>query len=64
MNTKEKRTDLLAISLRVIAKSMENEYRAGVLLAAAQRLDDLDKIAEFFRREAIKNAPKKAKGVK
>lgn len=64
MNTKEKRTDLLAIELRVIAKSLENEYRAGVLLAAAQRLGDLEKIAEFFCREANKHAPKKAKGAK
>lgn len=51
---KIKKTQLLVAELRVIALTLDNEYVKGILNEAAERLEDTDKIANFFRREAIK----------
>lgn len=52
MKGKAKRTDLMAVELRVIASTFEDEHRANVLLSAADRLEELEKIAAFYCREA------------
>lgn len=52
MKGKAKRTDLMAVELRVIAGTFDDEHRANILLDAADRLEELEKIAEFYRREA------------
>lgn len=52
MKEKAKRTDLMAVELRVIASTLEDEHRASVLLDAADRLEELEKIAAFYCREA------------
>lgn len=52
MKGKAKRTDLMAVELRVIAGTVEDEHRANILLDAADRLEELDKIAAFYCREA------------
>lgn len=52
MRGKAKRTDLMAVELRVIASTFEDEHQASVLFDAADRLEELETIAEFYRREA------------
>ncbi len=52
MRGKAKRTDLMAVELRVIAGTLEDKHRASVLLGAAERLEELEKIAGFYHREA------------
>lgn len=52
MEEKAKRTDLMAVELRVIASTFEDEHRASVLFGAADRLEELEKIAAFYCREA------------
>lgn len=52
MKGKAKRTDLMAVELRVIASTLEDEHRASILFDAADRLEELDKIAAFYHREA------------
>ena len=52
MKGKAKRTDLMAVELRVIAGTFEDEHRASVLLGAADRLEELEKIADFYCRKA------------
>lgn len=52
MKGKAKRTDLMAVELRVIASTFEDEHRASVLFGAADRLEELEKIAAFYCREA------------
>lgn len=54
-----KKTDLLAEELRIIADSVISNYCKGELLAAAERLTDLETIAEFYRRKAEKKCKKK-----
>lgn len=46
-----KKTKLLVAELRVIAKTTADEYRRNILLEAAARLEDTDKIARFFRNK-------------
>lgn len=46
-----KKTALLAEELRVIADTYPSNYVRGELLDAADRLQDLEKIAEFFRKK-------------
>lgn len=53
-----KKTDLLAEELRIIADSVISNYCKGELLAAAERLTDLETIAEFYRKKAQKNRTK------
>ena len=52
MKGKAKRTDLRAVELRVVASPLEDDHRANVLLDAADRLEELETIAEFYHREA------------
>ena len=52
MKGKAKRTDLMAVELRVIASTFEDEHQASVLFDAADRLEELEKIAVFYCREA------------
>ena len=52
MEEKAKRTDLMAVELRVVASTLEDDHRANVLLDAADRLEELEKIAAFYCREA------------
>lgn len=49
---KIKKTKLLVAELRVIANIQPNEHCRNVLLEAAQRLEDTDKIATFYRNKA------------
>lgn len=51
---KIKKTQLLVAELRVMALTQANEYCRDILNEAAERLEDTDKIAEFFRKEAEK----------
>ena len=46
-----KKTKLLVAELRVIADIQPNEHCRNVLREAAQRLEDTDKIATFFRNK-------------
>lgn len=47
-----KKTKLLVAELRVIADLQPNEHCRNVLIEAAQRLEDTDKLATFFRNKA------------
>lgn len=46
-----KKTKLLVAELRVIAKTISNEYHKEIITEAAQRLEDTHKIAKFFRNK-------------
>lgn len=48
---KVKKTKLLVAELRVIAMTLPNKHCREVLTQAAQRLEDTDKIARFFRNK-------------
>lgn len=50
-----KKTKLLVAELRVIADTLVSKYCKDILIEAADRLEDTDKIAEFYRRQAEKN---------
>lgn len=52
MNTKE--TAVLAEQLRIIAMTLMSKNSREILEEAAQRLEDTEKIAEFYRKEAQK----------
>ena len=47
-----KKTKLLVAELRVIADTLASEHCRNVLREAAQRLEDTDKIAVFYRNKA------------
>ena len=49
-----KKTKLLVAELRVIAGSLDDHCKS-ILNEAATRLEDTDKIAEFFRKKSVKN---------
>lgn len=53
MSIKKKKTNLLVAEIKVIAFSVKNRYCRNVLLEAAERLEDTDKIATFFRNKII-----------
>ena len=46
-----KKTKLLVVELRVIADTLANKYCKAILIEAAQRLEDTDKIATFYRNK-------------
>lgn len=46
-----KKTRLLVAELRVIADSFPSEHCREILKEAATRLEDTEKIAEFFRKK-------------
>lgn len=47
-----KKTKLLVAELRVISLTLKNKYCRKILREAAQRLEDTDKIATFYRNKA------------
>ena len=47
-----KKTTLLVAELRVIAPTLMSDYCRNILMKAAQRLEDTDKIAEYYRNKA------------
>lgn len=47
-----KKTQLLADELEIIADTVQSNYCRQVLKESARRLNDLEKIAEFYRKEA------------
>ena len=47
-----KNTQLLADELEIIADTVQSNYCRQVLKESARRLNDLEKIAEFYRKEA------------
>ena len=49
-----KQTKLLVAEVRMIADTVENQYCRDILLEAADRLEETDKIAEHYRRLAEK----------
>ena len=51
----QKKTKLLVAELRVIALTLMSKHCRDCLNEAADRLEEIDKIAEFYRREAEKN---------
>lgn len=53
-----KKTALLAEELIIIADSINSEYCREELLAAAKRLKDLERIANFYQAEASRLASK------
>lgn len=47
-----KKTQLLVAELRVICKTVASKHCRDIILEAADRLEDTDKIARFFRNLA------------
>ena len=47
-----KKTQLLVTELRMIADTLVSEHCKNILIEAAERLEDTDKIAEFYRNKA------------
>lgn len=47
-----KKTKLLVAELRMIAPTLMSGYCRDILIEAAQRLEDTDKIATFYRNKA------------
>lgn len=56
---KIRKTELLAIELRMIASSLLSRHCQEILEEAADRLEDTEKIAEFYRKEAEKRKCKR-----
>ena len=50
-----KKTKLLVAELRVIALTLMSKHCRDCLNEAADRLEEIEKIAEFYRKEAEKN---------
>ncbi len=48
-----KKTQLLVAELRVISDTLASEYCRDILREAAERLEDTEKIAEFYRQKAV-----------
>lgn len=49
-----KKTQMLVTELRMIADTLVSDHCRNILIEAAKRLEDTDKIAEFYRKEAEK----------
>lgn len=47
-----KKTKLLVAELRMIADTLTSKYCRDILIEAAERLEDTDKIAEYYRKQA------------
>ena len=54
-----KKTKLLVAELRVIADSFPSEHCQEILTEAATRLEDTEKIAEFFRKKSLSSRKRK-----
>lgn len=50
----QKQTKLLVAELRVIASTLMSQYCQGILIQAAERLEETDKIAHFYHKELEK----------
>lgn len=50
----QKQTKLLVAELRVIALTLRSRYCRDILNQAADRLEDTDKIAQFYHKELEK----------
>ena len=57
-----KKTQLYAVELEVIADTLQCNYNRNVLKEAAERLRDLERIAEFYHSEIINGRKEKCKG--
>lgn len=53
IDLKKQKPELLAAELRVIADSLRSQYCREVLIEAASRLEDTNKIAKFFRNKVV-----------
>ena len=51
-----KKTRLLVAEVRMIASVLENDLWREILEEAAERLEDTDKIAEFYHKEMEKKS--------
>lgn len=51
-----KSTQLLADAVRIIARGCPSLYCKSILEEAAQRLEDIEKIAEYYRKKAEEGA--------
>lgn len=49
-----KQTKLFVSELRIIAETLVSEHCRNILIGAADRLEDTDKVAEFYRKKAEK----------
>ena len=47
-----KKTQLLTAELRMIADTLTSQYCRDILLEAATRIEDTEKVAEFYRKKA------------
>lgn len=54
-----KKTKLIVAEVRQIAFSICSDVARKILIEAAERLEETDKIAEFYRRRAIRNERRK-----
>lgn len=54
-----KKTQLLVTELRIIASTLTSRYCRNILMESAERLEETDKIAEFYRRKAEKRSKRK-----
>lgn len=53
-----KKTQLLTAELRMIADTLTSDYCKDILKEAADRIEETEKIAEFYRRKAEEGAKK------
>lgn len=53
IDLKKQKPELLAAQLRMIANSQSSIYCRAVLIEAASRLEDTNKIAKFFRNKVV-----------
>lgn len=53
IDLKKQKPELLAAQLRMIANSQSSIYCRAVLIEAASRLEDTNKIATFFRNKVV-----------
>lgn len=57
-----KKTQLYAVELEVIADSLQSNYNRNVLKEAAERLRDLERIADFYHSELSNRRKEICKG--
>lgn len=53
-----KNTQLLTTELRMIADTLASNHCKSILREAADRIEETEKIAEFYRKQAEKGAKK------
>lgn len=54
-----KKTQLLIAELRMIARTLTSQYCRNILIESAERLEDTEKIAEYYRKKAEKRRMRK-----